>query len=286
VGLAEALKIRVISKGPPLLYTVLKPLQKFMWETLKENKVFELIGKPVSESTMEELFGTTLDPSKIIISGDYKSSTDNLRRWVSECIARAIANRLRENKYFSPTLEELLIRSLTGHIFVDENGIKMPQQEGQLMGSVTSFPILCIANAAMCRWAIEQSDGARYRVTDRPSTISRGRLCPLRVNGDDCVFWGDKARVINIWEQITAFGGLETSVGKTYYSSKFAVINSVLYDYIPGTIPVIDPTCKYLFTYQLGRWRERRYVNLGLVFGMKRSEGKENKSNNVVKQKF
>jgi uncharacterized protein YbaR (Trm112 family) len=40
VGLSEPLKVRVISKGPPLLYSVLKPFQKWLWKCLKKHSVF------------------------------------------------------------------------------------------------------------------------------------------------------------------------------------------------------------------------------------------------------
>jgi hypothetical protein len=224
VGLAEALKIRVISKGPVYLYTALKPIQRFMWTVLKRNPVFELIGTPVTEKIITKCLGDmNLYPKDVIISGDYKASTDNLHRWVSEAIARRIAFCLRKNGQFSDILEELLVRSLIDHIFVDRDGCRFAQKEGQLMGSVTSFPVLCIANAAMCRWAMEVASGRTYHLDSR---------IPLRVNGDDCVFRGPQDLLPLFWEEITKYGGLESSVGKTYYSRKFAVINSVLYDIV------------------------------------------------------
>lgn len=273
----EALKIRVISKGPPFLYTALKPLQMWLWSQLKGNSVFELIGKPVTEETINSCIGDIgLRPDEIIISGDYKSSTDKLHSWTSECSAREIARVLRENGQFSPLLEDLLIRSLTGHIFVDEDGFKFPQKEGQLMGSISSFPFLCLANAAMCRWAMEKADGVTYRLSDKPTTV-KGRIAPLRVNGDDCVFRGKKDLLVDFWEKITAFGGLETSIGKTYYSRDFCVINSVLYDFSGSGQHGIsdDVRLKLGLKPRVWKWTERKYVNLGLLYGLQRSTTKE-----------
>jgi len=276
VGLAEALKIRVISKGPPMLYTALKPLQQFMWRTLKKHKVFELIGKPVSEEIIMSCLGNIDDGRDVIISGDYKNSTDNLHSWVSECIARRMSWNLRKNGFFPEVLEEMLVKSLIHHNFgtISE---PLPQREGQLMGSVTSFPILCIANAGFCRWSLEEANEKTYNMVGT-------RLPPLRVNGDDCVLKGCKNSLIAIWEKITAFGGLSTSVGKTYYSRKFAVINSVLYDYHPARMELSDPwdttvderSRTGLTIRRTGcSWVERKYINLGLLFGIKRSSGAE-----------
>nr|UQB76040.1 RNA-dependent RNA polymerase [Flumine narna-like virus 15] len=192
-----------------------------------------------------------------------------MHSWVSETLAEELARVLRCNGQFSTSLEEMLKRSLTGHIFVDENGLKFPQREGQLMGSITSFPFLCLANAAMCRWAMEEAGGRPLRLTNQRTTCA-GRLAPLRVNGDDCVFRGRERFLVPLWEEITAFGGLATSVGKTYYSRKFAVINSVLYDFKKKETSD-DWDDDLPFSTRTFRWVERRYVNLGLLTGQKRS---------------
>lgn len=140
------------------------------------------------------------------------------------------------------------------------------------MGSISSFPFLCLANAAMCRWAMEKADGVSYRLTNKKTT-THGRLAPLRVNGDDCVFRGKKDLLVSFWEQITAFGGLETSVGKTYYSRDFCVINSVLYDFsCSGQIGIpMDVRLKLGLRPRVWKWTERKYVNLGLLYGLQRS---------------
>jgi hypothetical protein len=71
---------------------------------------------------------------------------------------------------------------------------------------------------------------------------------------------------------------LSTSIGKTYYSRDFAVINSVLYDYIPVKMEVVegsDSSTGLDYIISKFRWCERKYVNLGLLFGYKRSSGVE-----------
>lgn len=259
VGLAEALKIRVISKGPPLLYTFLSPLQKFMWSVLKDNRVFKLIGEPITAEHVQERIGVPKD-EQIIINGDYKASTDNLHSWVSECIGREIVKEIRlahvpgEGYEFNRDHEEMFIRSLIHHEYTID-GIRMPQLEGQLMGSVTSFPVLCLANAAMCRWALEAADHKKYRLSDSPYHRS-GKLASLLVNGDDCTLKGNRGSLRKLWETITSFGGLSTSVGKTLYSvveRPVCVLNSTTYHLIDG------------------RWTHIKFVNMGILLGKARS---------------
>jgi len=287
VGLPEPFKVRVISKGPALKYFCLKPLQKWLWRNLKNNPVFELIGKPDDENLINHLFGN-LAFEDIIVSGDYKASTDNLHSWVSETICGALMPLIRENfppeelellpLNFFEDLSEMVRDCLTGHIFQnssadssdfpellpnlrDEDGKVpkwLPQKEGQLMGSIISFPFLCIANAALCRHAMEISNHREYRLD--------GNI-PLRVNGDDCIFSGNRSRIRSVWEKVTAFGGLESSVGKTYFSSEFCVIDSKLYDKeLMG-----GDNQRYI-------WSERKFVNCGLLYGQSKSGFKRGKT--------
>nr|UQB76059.1 RNA-dependent RNA polymerase [Flumine narna-like virus 9] len=269
VGLAEALKIRVISKGPPLTYSYLKPLQKFMWRTLKSNKVFEMISTPITVEHVRERIGYPREDEQIV-NGDYKASTDNLHSWVSECIANELVDVINEsdsNEKFIITdrHREMFIRSLINHVFQlpDGKGNKLAQKEGQLMGSVTSFPILCIANAAFCRYALECSNHIPYRLCDRPLKGIRTAIAPLLINGDDCTLKGSRFNLKSNWEMITRLGGLSTSVGKTLYSlpeKPIVVLNSTTFHLIEG------------------KWEEIKFVNMGILEGRMRSgNGKDSK---------
>lgn len=270
VGLPEPLKVRVISKGPPLLYTFLKPFQKWLWKTLKSNRVFNLIGRYVTEEDINKCLGSLPDNYEAV-SGDYKASTDNLHSWVSECILDELMCIIGDSvdpevvepfgKNFLLNLKSLFRKALTRHIFV-EDGIEYPQKEGQLMGSIISFPFLCIANAALCRMAMEIANSKVYRVRDKPFPGS-GKICPLLVNGDDCLLSGIRGRIRPLWEAICAFAGLESSIGKTYFSESFCTINSTIFERNMG-----------------GRWVEQKYINLGLMKGLKRMGAGGNKSFN------
>ncbi len=290
IGLPEPLKVRCITAGPPLTYAVLKPMQKWLWRNLKDHDVFQLIGTPVTCDIVKQQLGQLLHNEEFV-SGDYKASTDNLHSWVSESLLESfeeIWQELKESgndkdEFLTNYLEDfvtLMKRALTGHnilnpLLNDEykksgsskinvNDFKK-QQEGQLMGSIISFPFLCLANAAMCRWAMEITDCKNYSLKNK---LSEGySKCRLLVNGDDCVFPGKIDELFVNWERITAFGGLESSVGKTFKSTEFMTINSVQYKYSDIRSGWEDDVSSLETDY---KYQDIKYVNLGLVYGQKK----------------
>jgi hypothetical protein len=238
VPLPEPLKVRVISKGPPFTYAVLRALWKHCHNKLRHHPTFKLIGEPISEENLTKALGKDLKEDECFLSGDYEGATDNLKSWVSETIAEEISTILE----LHPVERRLFIGSLTKHTI---NGKK--QEEGQLMGSITSFPILNIANAAMCRWAIELAE-------NQPRYLSQ---CRMLINGDD-VGIKSKQHVYSFWRKITEFAGLKESIGKTFISRKFININST----------------NFVYSEEEKTFTLTRYVNMGLMKGLKRSGGR------------
>jgi hypothetical protein len=220
VALAEALKVRVITKGPPMLNTVLKPLQKFLWKKMKEHKTFHLIGNWVTTEYLAQTLGSTLKPDSGFgfLSVDYKDATNKMRGLLSEVCADEISDVIGLND----DERVLFIRALTGHIIVNPDNLEesKPQLNGQLMGSIISFPILCLINASILRLTREL-DCNRLFALDRSGVI---------VNGDDGLLKATPLGV-SIWKSIGNFCGLAPSVGKVYYSRRFFNINSTTYEY-------------------------------------------------------
>jgi len=271
VALPEALKVRVITKGPPLAGFLLKPVQKFLWSTLKEHPAFSLIGQPVDEDYLRDRLGNhiNLRDDQSYLSGDYKASTNYMRSFVSN----TIVDELNEIIFQSlpqkfQILKVLFKRMLTGHFMIDEDtGEVLEQTNGQLMGSIVSFPILCIANAALCRWAIEVGATRSFTLRD----------APLMCNGDDCLF---RTTIVGrrAWERLGPHFGLFPSYGKYFWSREFVDINSTTFEIVePYTVEIPDKSSFHpLFGYTrfVTRWnhfRLRRYVNMGLLLGVKRS---------------
>jgi len=271
VALAESLKIRVITKGPPFIQTVLRGIWKKMHSIMREHPAFQLIGKPVDRTYVLNRMGAKLEEGQAYLSGDYADATNNLRSWVSDTIAQEFAE---EVKLF-PVELRMLKKSLTGHTI---RGLL--QKTGQLMGSVTSFPVLCIANAAVVRWALEIGSKRSWTLRD----------APMMINGDDCALRcndiGYKA-----WSKIANFVGLESSIGKTYFSRDFVEINSTQFLRVEPEMVIYDKamykekitqgptgitTKVQVFTgyKKVSRpvpFLETKYVNMGLMLGMKRS---------------
>lgn len=290
VALAEALKVRTITKGPPIRQSVLRSLWKHVHGTLKKHRVFTLIGQPVTEQYILNQMGRNLADDEVYISGDYEAATDNLLPWVSNTVANALADELN----LLPEERKLLLESLTGHIYEDEKGNKVRQATGQLMGSITSFPVLCIANAAMSRWAMELGEGKKILLRD----------AKLMINGDD-VGIRSKRQTYHFWQTITKFGGLIESLGKTYVSRDFIDINSTMFARVPEPFELpfprlVQKPSRQTWIERPDDWDEKEiiqefgptkfvtveetvmrssflklvpYVNLGLLLGFKRSSG-------------
>jgi hypothetical protein len=107
---------------------------------------------------------------------------------------------------------------------------------------------------------MELSDERKYRLRDRP-LFHKSRIASLFVNGDDCCLKGNRLNLRRNWERITSFGGLTTSVGKTFFSS------------IEKPIAVLNSTTYHL---KEGVWKEIKFVNMGIMLGKARSGSGEN----------
>jgi hypothetical protein len=260
-GLSEALKIRVITKGPPAINFALKPLQVFLHSTLRKHPTFKLVGTPVSEEILNSMFENTTEETSFL-SGDYSDATNNLHSWVSEYIAQQISKEIQ----LSPLETRTFIDALTRHTLnIGKNELidpqQAPQKRGQLMGSIVSFPILCIANAVICRMAIE------YQKEFEDSNQFYWQLCQhkLLINGDDCLFpIGKEGKVY--WAELGNFIGLEPSIGKCFYKKYVVDINSTLFS------RHVECTLEDGQTVQTSKFKQIPFINSGLLMLKKRSE--------------
>lgn len=255
VALSEALKVRTITKGNGLRNFLLAPLQQFLWSRISNHPIFTLIGKPLEEVDVLNSLGTRLNDGRAFLSADFSGATDNVCPWLSDMIAEEISEVAR----LPPYMTKLFKEALTGHMVRNPDGTGiLPQRWGQLMGSVVSFPILCIANAIVCRWTIE---------FDLKRTVPLNQL-KLLINGDDALL-RIKPSSLPIWETVSRFHGLIPSVGKFFLSFSLIQMNSINFvldshlisDTRPDGVP-IERLCPY---------RMVKYVNLGLFYGLGRS---------------
>jgi hypothetical protein len=286
VILSEPLKGRPITAEDWDVQNVLASFQKATHPILKKLSVFELIGKPLEVGMIKDMFDE-LRPGRIINSGDYANATNNMYPWASEACIDDTTDILEENwedpdcefpSNYVQELKCLLYKSMTKHIFSRDVVTLVPQyhkdgtpvihkkkghhiikkirteeiayqKHGQLMGSIVSFVFLCIINAAVCRYSMELSDRKIYALKKN----KRFELANLKINGDDCAFDGWKGRIEKIWEACASLVGLESSIGKTYFSDRMCTINS------------------QIFRRRESGWEESKFINYGLLYGIKKS---------------
>jgi hypothetical protein len=142
-----------------------------------------------------------------------------------------------------------------------------------LMGSILSFPILCLANATILAWSYEVGNNCCRYLKD----------IPICVNGDDGLV---KASPLTkeCWELISAYFGLSPSQGKVFYSSEFLDINSTNFTVsqlgfysklpVPGSLEFTKGRTIH--------FQRTPYVNFGLLYQMKRSESTKTDSQHLV----
>lgn len=219
-GILEPMKVRVISKGNALPYYSCKPLQVAMHSSMRDMDCFRLIGRPLSPTDFMDLAENS-SPTDHWFSVDYSAATDGLSWKYSGQIFKKIIEDLPEDM-------KILAGAVLGphnlHYPVagrSEVVFKGVQQNGQLMGSILSFPILCLANLGVYLLATNE---VQFNWSDK------ARLRHVLINGDDMVY----AAPPSLWERhvnIAAKVGLEMSVGKAYSHPVYANINSTSIHY-------------------------------------------------------
>jgi hypothetical protein len=201
-AIPEPLKVRMITKAEEECW-VLKPVQKAMWKALKHFPCFSLTNNPnLPLDVIEKWKG------EFLLSGDYEAATDNLHQDIMQLAIEELSKVIP-----SPYREWMIWESQSHEVEYPKNsGLpKIIQTRGQLMGSLLSFPILCIANAA-CIGIIKKQE------LNNLETL---------INGDDILF-ADSERKIESWKKLTKSIGLKPSIGKNYCAKHFGSINSQL----------------------------------------------------------
>ncbi len=235
VPLVEALKIRPITQADPFLQTSLDSFQKYMHTVLRLHDCFALIGRPVSSDYVEKRLGhRPLAPDEFFCSGDYSAATDGIDPEYTECAIDEL-NRMEkiDDETYALAYDNLIGNDIMDPEFPDSP--PKPQRRGQLMGSITSFPILCLINAALIRYFLEVTYRRVFTLLD----------APMMINGDDNL---SRARnhhssepslnrsALRLLTELARMWTFKLSPGKTFLSKEVAVINSAMFHYrtVPG----------------------------------------------------
>jgi hypothetical protein len=270
-AVVEPLKVRVISKGNAIPYYASKPLQRILHDIMREMPPFRLIGRPLQATDLFDLAHNPVwsdkDESKEWFSVDYSAATDGLSARLSASILGRLVDGL------DPTSANVWKKVLAPHWCEyppDEDRPVEPIQQtnGQLMGSILSFPILCLANLGV------------YLVTCRSAGDRRtlkSKMQGVLVNGDDMLYVAPKS----LWAKHCEVGeavGLKMSPGKAYHHDTYANANSACYHYDLKRAYEVQSDWFQIKGDATGKWLQRcksrrsspKYIpffNVGLFFG-------------------
>ncbi|QGY72542.1 RNA dependent RNA polymerase [Plasmopara viticola lesion associated ourmia-like virus 12] len=193
----------------------LSPLHQIIYNHLtKKNWCLRGDAKP------SEFEGFERKEGEIFVSGDYESATDNL----NISLTHLMLDECKKSSLHVP--EAVWAEARKALVAVFHNGLR--QERGQLMGSLLSFPFLCLANFLAFKWSVP-------------------RKVPLKINGDDIVFRCSQKEAEKWFREVTE-SGLTVSKGKTLVAKNCFSLNSTFF--LPRTddvilCPTIRSTCLF-----------------------------------------
>jgi len=191
----EPMKVRIITKPEVAIHSHLHAFQHATWKALRDHKsgFFQIIGEPLERLHLWKIVQGWF-PGRHFLSGDFSQATDNLKSEISEIILKhlygrfANANPLEYQTIINSMLHSKVCQSLTtfptyeseflnGYEYSDL--VDFEQTNGQLMGNVMSFSVLCIANYVSYHLSQERYLERQLRAFCVP---------PVLINGDDILF--------------------------------------------------------------------------------------------------
>ncbi|APG77256.1 RNA-dependent RNA polymerase [Wenling narna-like virus 4] len=201
VAVQQPGKIRVITKSEYSL-KCLMPLQNALMDQLRNNPSFCLTRKECEEND----FDIFLEEKGAFVSGDYKSATDNLNLDLQYYIMQRIL--FNSVTPWVKSLWMVALREVSSHKIEYEKLQSIDQVRGQLMGSLLSFPLLCIINYSIFHILFPNKK--------------------VLINGDDILFRASQQEY-DLWKVKVLSVGLQLSIGKNYFSNEIFTINSKFY---------------------------------------------------------
>jgi hypothetical protein len=225
VPLKEPLKVRIITAGEKDT-KVLQPFQSAMWTALGHYEEFCLTNgvKELEdyreetlpwinriESKIQKILQESKERERLTgvpeywLSGDYTAATDNFPMSCTNALIEGILSHITHQ----PTKDYVRWEISPHELLYPMNIGPGNQTSGQLMGSLLSFPLLCLLNVH----------------TLRTSGFSPGSFL---VNGDDVVARGTLEQ-IDRWRKFAPTIGLELSLGKNFIDPEFCTVNSQLF---------------------------------------------------------
>jgi hypothetical protein len=217
----------------------LKPLHKTIYKRLSKMKW--LCRGDVTEDKLKAA-GFSRKLGGVLTSGDYASATDNLSIEVYEtCLSVMLENAVT----VPPNIIDYALRACRPTLYESVNDYRMngvvnailgewhpmcplpPIKKGQMMGSLLSFPLLCLQNYLAFRW----------------STRSFKGKIPVIINGDDILFQSPKD-VSDAWMRTVGQIGLQVEPTKTSVERDWGTLNSTLFSFRGEELALV-PTLRF-----------------------------------------
>jgi hypothetical protein len=177
-----------------------------MWHALGTEEQFCLThGTNQLEPAIKRIYNSS-SINDVWISGDYSAATDSFAISASKALLEGILESIDHE----PT-KRWAMKEISPHLLVypKESGLTpVLQESGQLMGSLLSFPLLCLLNDCTAKFV---------------------GLSPHQylINGDD-ILMRTSAEKYPLWKEKVQDFGLSLSAGKNYIHKDFGTVNSQL----------------------------------------------------------
>lgn len=216
----EPLKVRLITKGSSLFQWHARWLQKAMWQHLQTYPQFALTGRPLTLDDFRLLLDReaalkfSWDEAPFWVSGDYEGATDHLNIDFTEEVFETVLSAFGVPPEQRDTYRRVLYEQEI-HFPPKSRLQPVVQANGQLMGSVLSFPVLCWVNLLCYHSAVWERFQRRIPF----------EALPVLVNGDDILFRCD-TRLYRIWQAKLKAAGFILSLGKNYTHRTLFCVNS------------------------------------------------------------
>jgi hypothetical protein len=203
IQVQEPLKVRNLT-AMPAHHQILKNLQMAIKAYIDKDPTFKLTNNPDILSAVRSMQW----PNHLLFtSGDYSAATDTIHRDVVLAALSGIRHYLLRTCFDCFTV-------------VDSEGNHMiNQKNGQLMGSLVSFPVLCLIN----KWIYEYTQELSEEESSKPL-----------INGDDILFKSTE-EFHNQWRENIRLVGFRPSPGKNFLHKNYFTINSRPFLFNTGT---------------------------------------------------
>lgn len=200
----------------------LEPLHKSAYAILSRTR-WLMRGDPTAEKLRTAGFKRS---GGTLVSGDYRSATDNLPVEVAEWIMEEVL----ENSVSIPdSVKNHAMKALRPRLWNLDYDLDFTVTRGQMMGSYNSFWLLCVQNYVAVEWARKQAGLKAF---------------PLQINGDDILFQVNDRSFFETWVDVVSTLGLEVEKTKTSVSSEYGTLNSTLFEW-SGDYLVVVPTLRF-----------------------------------------